>query len=143
LLAEITKPKRRKTYPVGEPRPPRGRPKKASAITFQFDDWADIDFVYAGDWLVDCALCLDCFDLDERGLPVIAEHWEAEIRDLYHEALRGPITVLPAREPPPLRTGWYNDRGIAFCNRPEPREAIEAAFRETITVIDERQSTRT
>jgi DNA-directed RNA polymerase len=45
--------------------------------------------------------------------------------------------LLPAREPPPLRTGWYNDRGVAFCSRPEPREAIEAAFLETITTLDE------
>ena len=92
---------------------------------------------YVGDWLVDCATSLDCFDFDSRGLPCIADHWKAEIRDLYREALRGHITVLPAREPPPPRTGWYSDRGIAFCNRPEPREAIEAAFRETITTLDE------
>ena len=80
---------------------------------------------------------LDCFDFDWRGLPYIAEHWKAEIRDFYREALRGHITVLPARGPPPLRTGWYSDRGVAFCNRPESREAIEAAFQETVTTLDE------
>jgi hypothetical protein len=77
--------------------------------------------------------------LDEYGLPVIAEHWKEDVRNLYREALRGPITILPTREPPSLRTGWYNDRGIAFCNRSETREAIETAFRETATTIDERR----
>ncbi len=139
LLAAITKPKRRK-YPKGAPRPPRGRPKKVRTA-FQFDDWVDIDFVYVGDWLVDCATSLDCFDFNEYGLPCIAEHWKAEIRDLYREALRGPITVLPRREPPPLRTGWYNDRGVAFCNRLEAREAIDDAFKKTITILDESRIT--
>jgi hypothetical protein len=135
MLAAITKPKRRK-YRKDEPRRPRGRPKKVSA-TFQFDDWTDADFTCVGDWLVDCATSLDCFDFDSRGLPYIAEHWKAEIRDLYREALRGRVTVLPAREPPPLRTGWYSDRGIAFCNRPESRQLIESAFRKTTTALDE------
>ena len=87
LLAAITKPKRRK-YRKGKPRPPRGRPKKVRTA-FQFDDWTDVDFVYVGDWLVDCATSLDCFDFNQYGLPYITEHWKAEIRDLYREALRG------------------------------------------------------
>jgi DNA-dependent RNA polymerase len=135
LLAAITKARRRK-HRKGAPRPPRGRPKKVRT-DFQFDDWTDADFTYVGDWLVDCATSLDCFDFDWRGLPLIAEHWKPDIRDLYREALRGRITILPRREPPPPRAGWYNDRGIAFCNRVSSREAIEAAFRETITTVDE------
>jgi hypothetical protein len=138
-LAAITKPKRRK-YRKGESRPSRGRPKKVRTA-FQFDDWTDTDFVYVGDWLVDCATSLDCFAFDWRGLPCIAEHWKAEIRALYREALRGRITILPSREPPPLRTGWYDDTGVAFCNRPTAREAIEAAFKGTITVLDENRIT--
>jgi hypothetical protein len=95
VLAAITKPKRRK-YRNGEPRPPRGRPKKVRT-DFKFDDWTDADFTYVGDWLVDCATSLDCFDFDWRGLPCIAEHWRPNIRHLYREALRGRISILPAR----------------------------------------------
>jgi hypothetical protein len=136
LLAEITQNPKRRKYKKNEPRPPRGRPKKVRA-EFQFDDWTDADFTYVGDWLVDCATSLDCFDFDWRGLPCISEYWKTEIHNLYREALRGRSTILPTREPPPLRTGWYNDRGVAFCNRPEAREAVEAAFQETITTVDE------
>jgi hypothetical protein len=132
LLAAITKPKRPK-YRKGQPRPPRGRPKKVRT-TFLFDDWTRADFTYVGDWLIDCATSLDIFDFDERGLPCIADHWKSEIRYLYREALRGHITILPAREPPPPpRTGWYDARGIAFCTP----DAIAAAFEETVTIVDE------
>ena len=140
LLAAITKPKRRK-YPKGAPRPPRGRPKKVRTA-FQFDDWVDIDFVYVGDWLVDCATSFDCFDFDEYGLPCIAEHWKTEIRDLYREALRGPHHRAAERAShhhyEPGGTTTEVSRFVAVLSH---ARQLMSAFRETITILDESRIT--
>src|SRR5215831_3038407 len=71
-------------------------------------DWQESDCCYAGIWLVDCALALDFFDLDERGFPKIADDHKAAVDQLREElTYRDPI-FLPSLKPPKPWTGWRN-----------------------------------
>src|SRR5262249_57571002 len=50
-------------------------------------DWSQSDLARAGGWLLDCALELDFFDLDERGFPRIAPHHQATVDRLRHDLI--------------------------------------------------------
>jgi hypothetical protein len=109
----------------------RGRP---STHKFLHSDWTPTECVVAGDWMLDVAEELDCFDYDENGRLCIVPEWQERIDRAREEVQRRHPVWLPHRASPKPWTGWwvnYGDRLRArFVRdwRAHVRPAIEATF---------------
>ena len=109
----------------------RGRP---STHGFLHSDWTPTECVVAGNWMLDVAEQLPCFDYDENGRLCITPEWQARIDKAREDIARSHPVWLPHRAPPKPWTGWwvnYGDRLRArFVRdwRAHVRPAIEATF---------------
>ena len=109
----------------------RGRP---STHKFLHSDWAPTECVVAGDWMLDVAEELPCFDYDKNGRLCITPEWRERIDKVREELQWRHPVWLPHRAPPKPWTGWwvnYGDRLRArFVRdwRAHVRPAIEATF---------------
>jgi hypothetical protein len=98
--------------------------------------WTESECLGAGSWMLECASTLSYFDVDDRGLPVIAPDWQQYVDQQLEELMRRDPVFAPHLKPPPDWVGWhkeYEDRLQAtFVRswRPETRTAITAAFPE-------------
>jgi DNA-directed RNA polymerase len=105
------------------------------AWKFARTEWTNAECVAAGHWLLSTALVLDYFASDERGFPIIAPDWQAEIDAVRAELLDREPYMMPHRSRPPDWTGFdarYDDRlGASFVRdwRPETRAAIADKFK--------------
>ena len=109
----------------------RGRP---STHGFLHSDWTPTECVVAGNWMLDVAEQLPCFDYDENGRLCITPEWQARIDKAREDIAWSHPVWLPHRAPPKPWTGWwvkYGDRLRArFVRdwRAHVRPAIEATF---------------
>jgi hypothetical protein len=122
--------------------PPRRRgPKPHSALRkCWYGDWGSRAWVEAGAWLVDCAMTLDVFDTDDRGLPIFAEKFKADMAAISEQLMLR--DRFPQNQPAPSWTGWFKTYPDGWRVplvrgwRPHVRPLIEQAFAETTTVAD-------
>src|SRR5262249_5896436 len=104
--------------------------------------WSDVDYVRAGNWLLDCVVerLPDIFGLDGDGLPCITKEGEEYALALCAELVyRNPVFV-PAIEPLQDWTGWrvggYWDDSTRVSTtfvrdwHPATKTAITRAFRD-------------
>lgn len=142
-VAVPPEPRKRHRRKSGEPVRKRGRGRKRDACRYIGDNWAPPEWIYAGEWLLDCALTLDYFDVDGRGLPIIAAKWMTAVLVVRSALILRDGQQLPRFEPPPPWTGWYKhypDRprvSLASSWRHDLRPAVEEALRSTVAVVDE------
>ena len=105
------------------------------AWRFAKSEWSNAECVAAGHWLLMTALALSYFTLNEKGFPIVAAEWRAEIEVIRAELLEREPYMLPHTRRPVDWTGydaWYDDRLHAtFVRdwRPETRARITERFK--------------
>jgi len=104
---------------------------------FRRPGWSEEDLARAGDWLLDCALEVDFFDLDGAGFPMIAPAHRGAVDCLREELIYAHPYYLPLTTPPPDWKRWrtrYEDRvSAAFvcgaqAKNPDTIKEITAAL---------------
>jgi DNA-dependent RNA polymerase-like protein len=112
-------------------------PKRRKRIwRFLKSDWDTEHIVKAGIWLLECAMSMPYFVLDERGFPKIAPDWQEDVDCVASELLQREQVLLPLTELPPDWTGWFaqydNRLWKTFVRdwRPQTRGAITQTFRD-------------
>ena len=99
-------------------------------------DWSEDDCIAVGNWLVNCALQLDFFEVDENNLPKIADKHQPAVDKMRADLVWRDPVYLPHRYPPPDWTEWrtrYDDRISARFVRSyyaNTRPAIDRAFQD-------------
>jgi DNA-directed RNA polymerase len=124
----------------------KGRPSKAKSPSkavrdkhvalgkFRRLEWGNAECARAGGWLLGATEQVDLFDLDDRGLPKIADDHKAAINARIEEIVFRHPLYMPSLTPPPSWTSWrteYDDRiGATFVNThdPETIKVMKAAF---------------
>src|SRR5262245_50041107 len=72
---------------------------------FTKEHWSENDCVRAGHWLMQCALSLSFFTINEYGYPEIAPEWQEDVDQIREDLLRRDPVLLPHDKPPPDWTG--------------------------------------
>ena len=123
----------KKAREVGE-RLAKGGGRRKTDRRYLKPDWNEEDKLRAGHWLMQCAMSLSYFTLDQSGFPTIAPDWKKVFDDTREQMMLADPVILPHLAPPPEWTQWrakYENRiGANFVRdwRPETREAITEAF---------------
>jgi DNA-directed RNA polymerase, mitochondrial len=105
----------------------------AAAMDFRKGEWSTTECVRAGNWLLDCALRLNVFELDEDGLIRIADKHKDSINTLRSDLLYFYETSRPATEPLEPWQGWRRDVTLTpfvKAGHPDQVRAIKTAFRK-------------
>jgi DNA-directed RNA polymerase len=108
------------------------RHRAAAKAGFRQKGWSNLQCVKAGNWLLSCALAANVFELDEDGLPRIADKYKDSVDALRDELLRRDPVSRPSIEPLQPWTGWRRDMTTFIkAGHPDIKKAIETAFRST------------
>jgi DNA-dependent RNA polymerase len=112
------------------------RAKYAVLAKFRDRDWSDKECALIGDWLWDCLAEMDCFDIDERGFPKIADNHKAALdafaeEHVFDHPLYKPSLLEPAAWTS-YRTEYPGEHRISStfvkANDPETVQTIKAAI---------------
>jgi hypothetical protein len=110
------------------------RAKRAVLGKFRQLDWTPPQCARAGDWLVAAAMKLDCFDVDDRGLPIIAPDHKAALDEFAEDEIYRRPAYRPVLEEPAPWTGWVHEHPgrlqapFIKADYPETVEAVQAAW---------------
>jgi hypothetical protein len=112
----------------------RGRPPPWD---FLKSEWTEIDCIAAGNWMIDCALQLDFFVIDEHGRVAVAPNWQRYIDEQLKQLLWRHPVFAPHLQPPSDWTDWrkpIDDRlqaNFVRNSQPENKAAIIKAFQRS------------
>jgi DNA-directed RNA polymerase len=101
---------------------------------FLKSEWGSRERVAAGFWLMQSAMSLAYFTVDQNGFPAIAPEWKTDIENIRDELQRRAPFMLPHTKPLPDWRGWhseYDDRlRVTFVRdwHPQTKKAISGAF---------------